>query len=70
VEESVINSQESAQRQVTGFYAEFFHRLPDSLASVWVGQLLSGVSARQVEANILADPFAQEFFKDGQNTVC
>jgi hypothetical protein len=65
----VINSLESAQRQVTGFYASFFHRLPQSDDSAWVQELLGGTSAAQVEANILADSVFQEFFKDAQASL-
>jgi hypothetical protein len=64
----VINSLESAQRQVKGFYSAFFHRPPDSFADLWVTQLVGGVSAGLVEAGILANPGA-EFFSDGGATV-
>jgi hypothetical protein len=65
----VINSLESAQRQVTGFYAAFFHRLPESPDNGWVQELLGGTSAAQVEASILSDPVSQEFFRDAQNSL-
>jgi hypothetical protein len=66
----VINSLESAQRQVTGFYAAFFHRLPNNNDdSGWVQELLGGVSAARVEASILSDPIFQEFFRDAQNSL-
>jgi hypothetical protein len=69
VEGSVIGSLESAQRQVDGFYSAFFHREPDSGASIWEQQLMAGVSAGQVEASILSDATIQEFFNDGNATV-
>jgi hypothetical protein len=68
-EEVVLNSLESAQRQATGWYAVFFHRLPHSDDSVWMQEVLGGTSAAQVEANILADSVFQEFFKDGQASL-
>ena len=69
VESSVINSMESATRQVGGFYGAFFHRVPDSLENVWEQQLLGGTSAGQVEANMLADSVGLEFINDANATV-
>jgi hypothetical protein len=69
VEGAVIDSMESATRQVDGFYSAFFHRAPDSSASVWENQLLAGVSAGQVEAGMLSDTTIQEFYNDGKATV-
>ena len=69
VESSVINSMESATRQVDGFYGAFFHRVPDSLENVWEQQLLGGTSAGQVEANMLADSIGLEFINDANATV-
>jgi hypothetical protein len=68
MEQAVIMSPESAQRQVEGFYSAFFHRLPDSAAALWVEQLVAGVPASQVEAEILTDANA-EFYLDGEATV-
>jgi hypothetical protein len=65
----VINSLESAQRQVTGFYAAYLHLLANNDDSGWVQELLGGTSAAQVEASILSDPVFQEFFHDAQNSV-
>jgi hypothetical protein len=65
----VINSLESAQRQVTGFYAAYLHLLANGDDSGWVQEVLGGTSAAQVEASILSDPVFQEFFRDAQNSV-
>jgi hypothetical protein len=62
----VINSPESAMRQVAGFYSAFFHRLPDTDQSIWVSALLAGASAGQVEAGMLVE---QEFVNDTTATV-
>jgi hypothetical protein len=69
IEAGVVNSPESTERQVAGFYAAFLHRSPDPGASMWVNQLLAGTSASQVEINILTEPSGQEFFKDAASGV-
>jgi hypothetical protein len=60
---------ESVTRQVNGFYAAFFHRVPDPLDSVWVNELLTGKSSGQVQANMLADTIGLEFINDATATV-
>jgi hypothetical protein len=70
VEQLVLLSQESSQRQVNGFYVAWLHHLPPAGDNLWVDRLSAGAqSAGQVVASILGDPFSQEFYLQGKASV-
>jgi hypothetical protein len=66
-----INSAETNQLGVQGFYSAYLHRsaLADPSSATWANRLSSGESLGAVQAAILGDSASREFFTDGAATV-
>jgi hypothetical protein len=64
-----INSDASANLEVTGFFAEYLHEFSPT-DNIWVQFAETGTEALgQIAADILADPIAQTFYNNGAATV-
>jgi hypothetical protein len=64
-----INSPEHCQDEVNCYYEEFLHRAPDPSSTVWVNELLAGVSEETITEDFLDSPEYQAANQDSTQFV-